>query len=348
MINLKFQFKPFITMAVQHEYYPMGENNEMYFLPTPRTASSLDKMAMMVRQENGVLKVLFDVSKSDLLTQRIMQSSDKELKLSFMLFSKNPYFVNFTDIPVDLQGKTFYMSNKHLNAKEKGLLHETDFVTKEHLISINPPGLRYGEPEDNTFSYSIDSGNEKKISNIQQGYQIDLSHLIDGHYQIFANDKDYASFVNLGAKTKRTPLGYIDLFLSGTIKSVILNALKKDEIPSMDYQIRFNSRSIFWRFNIVPLHTKRLKSLRLNCQKGKPKMTFKDLGEFDYNDLRMHSFITEKPVKFRKEFDYEIQLKKQEGDTGGKVLAKNLAYAPVDIIKPINETDYMSEIYVYI
>ena len=335
-------------MAVQHEYYPKGENNEMYFLPTPRTAFNLEKMAMMIRSQEGALKVLFDVSKTELLSQRIKQATAKELKLSFMLFSKNPYFLNFSDIPVDIQGKTFYFSNLHLAAKDSGLLHETSFVHEKQLTSLVPPQLKENQHNKKNYAFAIESGVEKVIQKIEHGHQIDGADLIDGHYKIYANEKDYDSFISLGAKTKSTPIGFIDLFLSGSMKSKILDELNSGQVPVLDYQIKFKSRSIFWRYNIVPLHTKRVKNLKINCQKGSPKMTFKALGEVDYNNSKMHSFITDKPVKFNKQFDYEIQLKKQEGETGGKVLIKKLAFAPFDIIKPINETDYMSEIYVYI
>lgn len=335
-------------MATQHEYYPKGENNDFYFLPTPRTVTSLEKMAMMIRSQNGTLKVLFDVSKTELLWQRFSQASDKDLKLSFMLFSRNPYFINITDIPVDIQGKVFYLSNKHLNFSEKGLLHDSDFVEKEQLISLTSNPLEYNEVEKTDYSLFVDNGGEQLFRNIKHGDQISVKSLEEGCCRVFANNKIHSTFINLGAKTKNSPIGFIDIFLGSKMKANILSALENNEVPFLDYKIRFNARSVYWKYNIVPLHIKRIKSLKVNCQKGSSKLSFKGLGEFDYNENRMHSFITDKPVKYNKQYDYEIQLKKQEGEGGGKVLVKNLAYAPFDAIKPLSEKHYMSEIYVYI
>jgi hypothetical protein len=348
MINLKFQFKPFIKMAVEHEYYSPGEDNEMYFLPTSRTVNLLNKMSMMLRHKEGVLNVLFDTSKTELLYHRLLQTEDKDLKLSFLLFSKNPYFINFTDVPVDIQGKVLYCSNKSIVEKNNGYLHESLALGKEEIISTTPEYLKDNEPEKNAFTFSLDDLNENVQKSILPGHQIEASSLNDGLYRIFANDKELSSFVNIGMRTKNSPIGYVDIFLGGIIKKRLLNEIENNQVPSFDYKIKFLSRSIHWKYNVVPLHTKRVKKLTVTTPKQSSKIEFKSLGEFEYNDNRMFSFISEKSIKYQKQYDYEIQLKKHEGEGNGKILVKKLAFAPFDSIKPYDDTNYMSEIYVYI
>lgn len=348
MINLKFQFKPFIKMAAEHEYYAVGENNELYFLPTPRTAIVLDKMAMMIRVANGALNILFDTSKTELLHQRLLQITEKELKLSFLLFSRNPYFINYTNIPVQVQGKVFYCSNKHLKDKNSGYLHEADALDESQLVSASPEYLKDNESDKNAYSYSLDQGDENIANEILPGHQINCNYLTDGYYRLFANQKELSSFIHLGTKTKNSPIGFVDIFLGGAVKKRLLKAIEVGDIPTFDYKIKFHARSVYWKYNIVLLHAKRMKNLNVACTKGSSKLTFKNLGKSEYNDNRMFSFMSEKPVKYQKQYSHEIQLKKQEGESSGKVLVKKLAFAPFDIIKPLNETDYMSEIYVYI
>jgi hypothetical protein len=91
-----------------------------------------------------------------------------------------------------------------------------------------------------------------------------------------------------------------------------------------------------------------VKELAVLCQKGKGKLSFKSIGEEIINDKKTITFISSEQVKFKKFYEYEIQLKKKEGEGGGKTLIKKMSYASFDLIKPINEHDYMSEIYVYI
>jgi hypothetical protein len=351
MINLKFQYKQLISIKVAHNYYSEGASNDFYIVPTPRTVKLIEKMSMLVRTLESEIHILFDASKLELLHHRLSNSNDSESKFSFMLFANNPYFVNITDIPVDLNNKIFYCSNKNIGINKSGVLHSNEFVGDEDLFNVIPQELENDENYSINYKIALENGEieeEMPVSQIDNGYQVNSSNLLEGHYKIFGNDKELSSFINIGSKTKGSPVGFIDVFLNKNIKQELLKEIDNGELNSFNYKINFNSRSIFWKYIVVPTYLKRIKELSLTCQKGKEKLDFDSIKDEGTSENQAMIFITKKPVKFSKFYDYEIQLKKKEGATGGKTIIKKMPYAPFDLLKPFKEDFYLSEIYVYI
>jgi len=351
MINLKFQYKQFFSIKINHNYYPGGISNDFYFVPTRRTVKLIDKMSMLVRSNEGEIRILFDASRMDLLQHRLKNSNDSESKFSFMIFSNNQYFVNITDIPVDLKDKVFYCSNKNLGVTKTGDLHNDEFIGAEDLYDTVPQELELNAEGNTEYKLKLQNGEAQEnmpVIDIENGFQVDVNGLLDGHYKIFGNDNELSSFINVESKTKGSPIGFVDIFLNKNLKQEMLNEIDENELKAFNYNINFNSRSIYWKYIVVPTYLKRVKELTISSQKGKEKLTFKSNGEETINDKKTLTFISTELVKFKKFYEYEIQLRKKAGDGGGKTVIKKMSYAPFDLLKPINQKDYMSEIYVYI
>ena len=107
--------------------------NDFIIIPTPRTVKLIDKMAMLIRNKEGEIHLLYDASALDKLRYKLIHSNDSESKLSFVVYSKNQYFSSITDIPFDLHNKIFYCSNKKLGIHKEGTLHNDDYVNAKDL-----------------------------------------------------------------------------------------------------------------------------------------------------------------------------------------------------------------------
>lgn len=351
MINLKFQYNKLFSIKINHNYYPGGISNDFIIIPTPRTVKLIDKMSMLIRNKEGEIHLLYDASALDKLRYKLIHSNDSESKLSFVVYSKNQYFSSITDIPFDLHNKVFYCSNKNLGIYKEGTLHNGDYVHAKDLITLIPQAISE-EGEDNLeYKLILENGESKTkmpVTKINKGCQIDTQKLLEGHYNLFENDKELSSFINIDSKIKGSPIGFIDIFLNQDIKLELIAEIESNEVKGYNYNINFNSRSIFWKYIVVPTYLKRVKELEITCQKSRNKLTFKSIGEESINEKKVISFISEELVKFNKFYEYEIQLKKKEGSGGGKTIIKKMPYASFDLLKPAKDNKYMSEIYVYI
>jgi len=349
MIDIRFQYKKIFSVKIKHNFYPDSIPTELHMVPTKRTVELIDKMSMLLRNKDGETHILFDASNKELLTNRLRNSSKAESKLSFLIYCDNQYFVNITDIPFNLKDKVFYLSNKKLGTNKRGNLHDNDFVEDSDLLSAIP--MNKGNHQSNSFELKLDNGESHDkipVMKFDSFDQLDLSKLMEGHYGIFGNDTELLNFINLESKTRRSPIGYIDIFLTKDIKQQIIDQLEGDNLTEFNYEISFNARSVYWKYIIVPTYIKRFRSIEIKSAKDKDKISFNSLGEEEIEKKKVFSFISEKVIKFQKHYNYENQLKKKESESGAKTIVKKMPYASFDILKPVYENSYMSEIYVYI
>jgi hypothetical protein len=306
---------------------------------------------MLVRNKAGQVHVLYDASKTEMLARNLENINETESKFSFLLYSKNQYFVNITDVPVDLSNKIFYCSNKNAGLKRSTSLHSGKYLGPENLYELAAQEIK--DDEEDNIDYEIvqenaEKNDENSVTKIEPGRQVEVDKLIEGHYKIFGNDKELSSFINIGKKIKGSPIGYIEVFFHKKLKQKVIQEIEANELESFDYNLYFNARSVYWKYMIVPIYMKRLKKLNVEAQNGKGDISFKGLGNEEVNDKKVISFISDKPVQYRQYQDFEIQLKKKEGEGASKTLIKKMPYAPIDLIKPMDKENYMSEIFIYI
>ncbi len=349
MISLKFQYTPLFVIKLNHNYYEGQPAENFQLIPTKRTVQLIDRMGMLLRHKEGELHILCDTSRKEMLLQRLKQASAAELKFSFFLFTSNPCFANITDIPMDRKGKVFYCSNRNAGAKHEVRLHENEFMGAGELYNYTPQFLENNAEGGVDYRIALENGeaeSEMPVTMIQNGFQINTGSLLEGHYKVFGNEDELSSFIHMGEKPKGSPLGFVELFFQPALKKNVMEELEGDELSTYHYHINFKAREVFWKYLIIPNYLKRVKKLSVSSKKG--EVGFKAAGEEMKDETKTFSFISEKPIPFRKSYNYEIQLKKQEGEGGKKTLLKKMAFAPFDMLKPYDEEHYLSEIQVYI
>jgi len=348
MITLKFQYKLLFKLCVQHPYFSDDVGGTFQLLPTRKTLALLDKMGLLLRQKGNAWHLLYDGSRNEMLQQQLQQLSAHESKLSFFLVTNNPYFTNITDIPVNREEQMFYFSNKGSGKKHKDVLHKTKFVSSNDLVGCTPQLLDYSQGKGN-YKLLLDNGakhTELPVIDIQPGMQVDTSRLFEGVYKVLGNDKEVASFLHYSERTKNRPLAFVELFFHKEVKQAMCSGLENDDLSPFTYDIVFNARTVYWKYLIIPRNQKRIKNLSIECTKG--KVAFKSEGEETIHNTKAYAFISKVPIAYQKLYDFDIQLKKQEGEAGKKTLLKKMAFAPIDLIRPCEQDEYMSEIRVYL
>jgi hypothetical protein len=349
MINLQFQYKPLFKVKATHEFFTENAAGGFTFVPTARTVELCKKMSFLIKHPNNdEIHILGDYYRQDAFRQFLLNESESTLKLSFYLYSKNPYFVNITNIPTELPGNIFYFSNLHLDAKGSGNLSRSKFVTPEDLYVVSDPANTTTANNDENNVYQVMQHFLKNESSITKGSSRPSD---EGLYKVLLNEKEIQKFVHIGS-IKGAPIGFIDIILTKEIQEQIIRGIEDDEPMSYNYMVNFDTREVYWKYVIIPRYLKRAKNFEISQQKGKESISFKKDADSDTNENQI-SFTSETPIKFRDMYDFELQLKKKDaGDGAGKIIIQNLPYAPFDSIKPflkekITEKFY-SDIYIYI
>ncbi len=158
--------------------------------------------------------------------------------------------------------------------------------------------------------------------------------------------------VRVPTEEKGFPVGLIELELSDSIIDKFIDKMMDEEVSSFNYNIDFNSRSVVWKYFIIPGYQKKLKGLKIVPQNNQEGIKFSAGEEVTLKgDRKALVFESEAPLKFKEIYNYNFQLKRGEGENGGKTIVKKMQFASIDLLKPHNSKEadnYCSEIYIYI
>jgi hypothetical protein len=129
MLNISFRYHTAFTFCVFHEYYQDELATDLLMIPSSYSSDKARRLGMIIKQSNNQLKLLFEEEK----TEMFLSLPAEELRFSFFIYSKNSYFYNFTQLPLEApSGKLLYFSNQ--NEATQGKLSKADFVTEKDYV----------------------------------------------------------------------------------------------------------------------------------------------------------------------------------------------------------------------
>ena len=353
MIELVFQFNRLFQLQVNHNFYEDGKWNECVLVPGLETSRLLKKLNMLYREESAGFTILHDASKKESL---ISQLKADDYELNFYLFPKNPYYLNFTELPVEAVDRVAYFSTESVknSPDTKVKLHESETVGEKDFYKALQQDFAFS-PEDGKECELLNAKNEvvakKEIDQTGVTY-IDSSKLIPGKYFVNLDKKLSKTLVLLNEPLRGNPISLVNISLSGGLKKSILDTLEKGEdLPPYSYEINFSSRSTYWKYFVVPKYSKEL-----------DKSVIKDLGKkLDFstpkpcdlqNGMKAYCFVSDQPIQLNELPKVKFQLKKANGkETGGKSLIDLLPVPSVDRVVPIREGKDLkiySEVIIYL
>jgi hypothetical protein len=123
------------------------------------------------------------------------------------------------------------------------------------------------------------------------------------HAELF-DTVDWAEVAFNGETSRFSPYS-LPLGTIGVITIVIDPADESKAFSSLiekEFEISFESRSILWRYNVIPRRESNLSNFKI--MNGKNKNLFKELGETVLtNGKKAHLIQSELPIKLKKNYD---------------------------------------------
>lgn len=152
-------YEPLMQVLFVHNYYNLSQDRCPDFIAVPTTASAvlMKSLGLLFKDEGIGFSVLYNVNRKDDLIRYLQRQADRFsppgsgpwTRLSFVLLLQNPYFVNFTDIPIttDPAVESFYFSNQQAHGADPILLNPGTKVAGNQLyptigtqysVAVNP------------------------------------------------------------------------------------------------------------------------------------------------------------------------------------------------------------------
>ena len=134
-----FYYARLMRVSVSHNYYNLSDDQcpDFTFSPTPATGALMRSLGLLFKSEPTGFSVLYNEQRrSDLahyLRSTTTSAPGVEVwpRLTFTLSLNNPYFINFTDIPFDLDPgrQNFYFTNQDAHrAGGEVILNRDEYV----------------------------------------------------------------------------------------------------------------------------------------------------------------------------------------------------------------------------
>lgn len=150
----KFFYQRLMQVSIHHRFYNREHFDcaDFIIMPTPASAELMTSLGLLFKYDVTCMSVLYDVNRKDSLFQylrrqgvlaaeRGVKEGQVWVRLSFVLALNNPYFVNLTEIPIDLDPvqQNFYFTNQEAHETcGVVILTPGPRVTGEELLPVAP------------------------------------------------------------------------------------------------------------------------------------------------------------------------------------------------------------------
>jgi len=247
------KFQKLFSINMVHEFYGDKMPRQLRIIPTEECRLAMRNYKLVFKPQEGGCLVL---TRSDELGQ-ILFKPNSEFKLSFAIQSADPFFINYTNLPLTSTQNIYYFNNleANLNRENQKLLHKEAFVyDKDEIVTRSPYFNHHFKEPISTKKLWIEDmeGNEIWAKDIEveelRGCPIDLRYEPLGKYTL----KGEGGYVFDFYTTMINPelyVGFIDICLTDSVTPDYRPLQKQTEqVVAQDYVIHFNNRATRWKY----------------------------------------------------------------------------------------------------
>lgn len=367
---MKTNFQVLFEIELIHEFYEPEKNirfaKDLAIEPTPFCFDLLRDCGFLFRKKPNGFSVLADALKEKSNGYTLKKPIESQLIFSFFLLTKNPYLLNFSELPLmENHGQMIYrVHNLQNNIKEKQLLLtrdiQSEFLGEKDLIFAKSRSFSHQFTTDKIaveMQVRDETGNTIMSKTIfsNEGfvdYQVDLSGLSPGSYTLFEDNIKELDFYADNQIAGKNIFGVIDIYNSDKVAEAYRFTDDTYRILPKKYTLKIASRKVFWKYMVVLKNHKKAASqdLTINLTGNHGGLNFIRQADVVLPDgLRAVPFISDRAVAFSSKPLKGIQLIKQNNHSSGIFEIQNLPNAPVYAIKPDSTSDKIySEIFIYV
>lgn len=283
----KLYYERLARVMVRHTYYNASADScpDFDISPTPTSAALMGDLGLLFRYEKTGFSVLYDETRADVLLDYLARQGGEGqqcwTRLSFTLTLNNPYFINFTDVPIDVNpsAQNFYFTNREARADGgRVVLNAGEGVAGGELLKVAPSQVALRVPADVEEVLVTDLAGEvvvrwpactptsppacaRPVGDAAESFVVylDFSGLPEDKYFIeIVGGESGGKFPVLYTVPSPAPLCFVDLFFAdpdgsaGGVYPVRDLYSPGRKIVPVSYELGFRARATTWNYFVVP------------------------------------------------------------------------------------------------
>ena len=344
-----FSYEKIFSIKVLHGFYQSKLSPDLSFGPTKRTSVILGNYGLKFYGGVHGFDLLGETNGEGILKRPLPSS----MVLTFIAELKNPYFINFSSLPMNAGSKIFRFSNGSLNQREipgiegqKLLLHEGGSVDNGSLISTCGDDYSFfltatatrkiGEIVDDLTDTPV-LKEEGTVAAGGNEFSFTLGGLPEGIYRLEVENNEQDRFYYLPGFIGSKAFAVIDVMVDTPGANKFVNSAGR--ISYTEYCIAFAARKAFWRYIVT--NRNELPMPDPVIEQNSIPLVFQTDSATSFTSSEALE-LSERPVK-------NIRLLGDSGDPES-VLIENLPNAGFEMIRPDPDdpSKVYSDIHIYI
>ncbi len=356
-----FKYKEIFRVTIKHDYYKKKYSKDFSFEPSEYCRKLLNNHNLKFKPTPYGFAVFAEVEESG-SDEKLIRSFLDDTKFTFLVKLTNPFFLNFTDIPVKKKPHTIYYFNNLTNHEAGG---ELMLINKSEIpkTSSNASQTIMSSGIYKYTHNSADSSKTGTVTFIDEGFNInqdlennndefqfrfDLSQFNTGRCS-FSVDSVNETFYAANEIYNEGVFGIIEIFTKSSVPGNYQFVGSGDIVTTKEYIVPFANRSTMWRYLVYDKLTNSLNSPQIDMagtdfdMVSTPASSYPDdYTLFKFTSGEEGASATEKALPLTEDPVLNIKL---SGIRNGlnKDIIENLPNPDITLIKP--DTTDNSKIY---
>jgi hypothetical protein len=267
-------YEKLFEIKLSHRYYTSGQCADIRIKPTPPCAQLLKDYGLLCVENAEGLTVRYPaiVGPQDQLIP--LKPISETIGFAFILQSKNPYLLNFSDLPLNPGPSSVYQfDNLAANVQDGKLLLSADgeapFVSAQDVIAWRPQRFNYraGHGGGEAAVEIRDAWDRTLVQEtvpVLEGvlnYQVDLRRKLSGVFNLLVDGVPRLAFYADDQLTRRNVFGLVNIYRDDRVPAAyqFTDPGQEHAVVPKTYCLTFNQRMTFWKYYVALKY--RLKNL---------------------------------------------------------------------------------------
>ncbi len=383
MISIKYEI--LFELRLLHEYFTDGKPVEIHIRPSDSTRRRLQDYGLLFRESANGFVVLYEKDTHTAGEPPLKPITAEELFL-FEIYCEDPWFVNYTDLPLGHKlPDTLYFNNLTENISSGlKLLNKDNYVGENDVVQLSssiynlrkvilsPTALVEITDPDGiaVFSDTLEARDENGSLVLQ--HQFNFDEFGQGRFDVKVDGSLHAALYVAPELSGKRLAGLLEIHRSAAVPASYAFADGSGNVshPPVVYQLRFGRRRSTWKYYVILNEFETNPGISIDYQApgsgedpypaavnfapGIPEQSLVDtygsgkvlLFEAD-TEIPLYE-TPKKNIRLNKPEDPD-DLEEIEDPDNVEILRKHLPNAPVGALKPSTDNSKVySEIYVFI
>ena len=259
-------YKKLFSIRLSHRYYTSGQCADIRIKPTPRCAQLLKDYGLMCVETAQGLTVRYPAVARPQDRLLPLKPISETIGFAFILQSKNPYLLNFSDLPLNIGPSSVYqVDNLSANVQDGKLLLSADgeapFVSVRDVIALRPQLFNYqavhgGGAAAVEIRDAWDATLVQDTVPVVEGvlnFRVDLQRKLPGVFNLLVDGLPQLTFYADDQLTRHNVFGLVNIYRDDRVPAAyqFTDPGQEHAVLPKTYRLAFNRRRTFWKYYVA-------------------------------------------------------------------------------------------------